>query len=360
MTMFSLGRPDAHQLVPAFRVNVNGSPLPPRAVADLISATVHEDVAAPSMFTLRLINWDMQRLRVTWADDDLFSEGDQVTVQMGYVDQLAPLITGEITGLEPEFVADEVPTLLVRGYDRRHRLMRSRNTRSFTQVKDSDIAAQIAATVGLTARVEDSGVTHSYVLQHNQTDLEFLQERAARIGYEVVVEDRTLFFRPHQHTSASLLTLRLDRDLIEFYPRLTTMSQVGQVTVRGWNPQEKQSIIGQAGGGDQRGMMGGLTGGPAASNSAFGSASAASVEQPVFSQAEADQIARGRFNEMALAYISGDGVAVGRTDLRAGTVVTIEGLGRRFSGQYYIGSATHSYSPQQGYRTAFTVRRNAT
>lgn len=359
MPLIALDRQDSGRLVPAFRVQVNGTALPPQATADLISATVHEDVGAPSMFTLRLINWDMHRLSVTWADDDLFSEGDQVAVQMGYVDQLKQLMIGEITGLEPEFVNGEVPTLTVRGYDRRHRLMRSRNTRSFTQVKDSDIAVQIASALSLTARVEDSGVTHSYVLQHNQTDLEFLQERAARIGYEVVVEDRTLFFRPHQHTTTPLLTLSRDRDLIEFYPRLTTMSQVDQVTVRGWNPQEKQPIVGQAGSGDQRGTMGGFTGGPAASSSAFGSSAAASVEQPVSSQAEADQIARGRFNTMALAYISGEGVCVGRTDLRAGTVVAIEGLGRRFSGHYYLTSTTHSYSPTQGYRTAFTVRRNA-
>lgn len=357
---FSLSYNDTSRLVPAFRVQVNGSPIPARAAADLISATVHEDVGAPSMFTLRLLNWDMHRQRVTWSDDDLFTEGDQVAVQMGYVDHITSLIVGEITGLEPEFITNEIPTLTVRGYDRRHRLMRSRNTRSFTQLKDSDIAAQIAAALSLTARVEDSGVTHSYVLQHNQTDLEFLHERAARIGYEVVVEDRTLFFRPQQHTTTPVLTLSRDRDLIEFYPRLTTMSQVGQVTVRGWDPQEKQAIVGQAGGGDQRGTMGGVTGGPAASNSAFGSASSTSVEQPIASQAEADQIARGRFNQMALAYISGEGVCVGRTDLRAGTVVTMQGLGRRFSGQYYITSATHSYSPTQGYRTAFTVRRNAT
>ena len=119
-------------------------------------------------------------------------------------------------------------------------------------------------------------------------------------------------------------------------------------------------MVGQADDGDQRSTMGGTLGGPSASASAFGNTSAASVVQPVSTQAEADQIARGRFNEMALAYISGEGVAVGRTDLRAGSVVRIEGLGRRFSGQYYVTSTVHSYTPTQGYRTAFTVRRNAT
>lgn len=57
---------------------------------------------------------------------------------------------------------------------------------------------------------------------------------------------------------------------------------------------------------------------------------------------------------------AGEGVCDGRTDLRAGTVVKIEGLGERFSGLYYVTSTTHSYTLKYGYRMAFTVRRNAT
>lgn len=351
---------EVRDLVPSFRVWVNGSELPSQAAADLITAAVHEDVGVPGMFTLQLVNWDMVRLEVTWADDDLFAVGGEVEIQMGYVDGLETLMVGEITGLEPEFCADEIPMLTVRGYDRRHRLMRGRKTRSFTQVKDSDIAAQIASDLGLTAQVEDTGVTLDYVLQHNQTDMEFLQDRARRIGYEVVVEDKTLYFRPHRNTESEVLTLARDVDLLEFYPRLTTLNQVGQVTVRGWSPKDKAEIIGQAGAGDEATTMGGATIGPTVATDAFGQASVASVDRPVFSQAEADQIALGRFNDIALAYVAGEGVCIGRTDLRAGTVINIEGVGQRFSGLYYVTSATHSYAPGRGYRTAFAVRRNAT
>ena len=348
------------RLAPEFRVRINGADPPLRAVTDLITATVHEDVGAPGMFTLQLINWDMTNLEVTWADDDLFAEGNQVEIQMGYVDNLETLMIGEITGLEPEFSADEVPKLTVRGYDRRHRLLRDRKTRSFTQVKDSDIASQIAGELGLTARVEDSGVTLDYALQHNQTDMEFLQERAWRIGYEVAVDDRALYFGPHRNTESEVLTLARDVDLIEFYPRSTVLNQVGQMAVRGWNPKDKAAIVGRAGTGDETTTMDGSTTGPTAADDAFGQASAASVDRPVFSQAEADQIALGLFNGMALAHIRGEGVCIGRADLRAGTVIRMEGLGRRFSGLYYVTSATHRYSPARGYHTAFIVRRNAT
>jgi len=345
-------------LVPTFRVSINGADLPEEAAADLLSVTVHEDVDAPGMFTLRLTNWDMFKQEVTWSDDSLFAVGGEVEVQMGYVDQLEQLIVGEITGLEPEFSASEAPLLIVRGYDRRHRLLRGRKTRSFTQVKDSDIASQIASDLGLSARAEDTRVTLDYVLQHNQTDMDFLQDRARRIGYEVAIEEKTLLFRPYQNAESEALTLRRDEDLLEFYPRLTTLSQVGDVAVRGWSPKDKAAVVGKAAAGAETGAMGD-EGGPSAA-AAFGKASATSVDRPVFSQAEADKIALGRLNTIALSYVDGEGICIGRTDLRAGTVIKIEGLGRRFSGRYYITTTTHSYIPARGYRTAFTVRRNAT
>ena len=65
------------RLVPAFRVRINGADLPPAAAADVIQVAVCQDVSAPSMFELRMINRDQQKLRVTWSDDKLFAEGSE-------------------------------------------------------------------------------------------------------------------------------------------------------------------------------------------------------------------------------------------------------------------------------------------
>jgi phage protein D len=227
-------------------------------------------------------------------------------------------------------------------------------------VKDSDIAGRLASGAGLTADATDTGVTLDYVLQNNLTDLEFLQERAGRIGYEVVVQERTLYFRPRRHTQAATLTLTVGADLLRFAPRLTTLTQVGEVAVRAWSPQDKAGWLGQAGAGSEVTTMGGSTRGPAATNRAFGEASRPVVDRPVSSQAEADEVARGLFNEMALAYVTGEATCDGRTDLRAGNVVEIAGAGERFSGFYYVTSAMHLYSAASGYQTTFTFRRNAT
>jgi phage protein D len=131
------------------------------------------------------------------------------------------------------------------------------------------------------------------------------------------------------------------------------------VVVRGWDVKGKQAIVGKAGVGQEAAAMGRASG-PKAANRAFGKASTSIVDQPARGKAEADQIALGRFNELALAYVQGTVACAGRPQLQAGMVVHIDGAGQNFSGPYYVTSVTHRLSQDQGYRTSFTVERNAT
>jgi phage protein D len=347
-------------LVPDFDVIINGTAINADAQAHVLSVSVDDQVALPSMFTLELAGSDEQGDEVPWIDDEnLFAIGHVVEVKMGYADNLETLFKGEITGLEPEFAFDRLPSLTVRGYDRRHRLQLGRKTKTFVQQKDSDIASQVASQAGLTAQVTDSKVVHEYVVQANQTDMEFLQERARRIQYEIGIDDKTLLFRPVNNDASEALTIKMDDDLLEFYPRLTASTQISEVKVMGWSPKDKKSLLGQAGVGKESSTMGGQQSGAQLVQSAFGDVTGVIATRPVMTQAEADQMAEAHFNERVLTLISGEGMCRGRTDLRSGMVIKIDGVGQRFSGQYYVTGVVHQYRPQHSYQTHFTIRRNA-
>jgi phage protein D len=345
--------------LPDFDVRVNGAALPPTARSDIRAVTVQEDVDALSMFALELRNWDDQGLKVSWSDSSLFAVGNEVEISLGYVDGLQKVMLAEIASLEAAFTADELPTLTVRGYDHRHRLARGRKTRTFSQMKDSAIASQVAREAGLRAVTKDTRISHTYIVQSNQTDLDFLEGRASLIGYEVYVKDKVLYFQPPQNDRAATLRLSLDADISEFTPRLSSLAQVGEVVVRGWDVKQKKNVLGRAGIGQESSAMGGNVSGPKVASRAFGKASIASVSQPVQSKAQADQIALGRFNDMALGFIQGDVACSGNPKLRAGIVVDIAGAGRTFSGSYYVTSVIHMVTPEDGYQTSLTVQRTA-
>jgi uncharacterized protein len=346
-------------LAAVFDVSVNGSLLPVEAKLHVVGITVEDDAEWPSMFTLEMATTMEQDDPMYWVDNDLFAVGGAVEVKLGYGDAPESVFIGEITGLEPRFAYGQLPLLVVRGYDRRHRLTRLRKTRTFVKQKDSDIASAIAGEAGLSAEATDSEVTHDYVLQANQSDMEFLQERARRIHYELALEDRTLYFRPVPFDKGESVTLSAAGELLEFLPRLTSALPVTEVTVRGWSPKDKKEIVGRAQAGDEPSTMGGDKSGAAVVESAFGASAGLIADIPVMSQPEADQIAKARYNRAVLGFIHGEGVCYGRADLRGGKVVKIEGVGRRFSGNYFVTSAHHYYRPQRGYYTHLSMRRNA-
>lgn len=343
---------------PQFKVLVDGSELATEVAVDVLSVTVCQYTEGADMFTIELNNRNSEQQEYKWADSDEFDLGSEVEIKTGYMDHLATLIKGEITAVEPEFVAGEAAAVKVQGYDRLHRFRRDRKTRSFIEMKDSQVAEQMAQELQLQSQVEDTEVVHPYLFQNNQTNIDFLQERARRIRYEVDVESKTLIFRPAANDSGKSITLRFGEKLQAFRPRLTTLGQVSKVIVQGWNPKTKEAIVGRAGAGDEISKMEGDTIGAALTESAFGETKTYVVDKYLFSQTEAEQIAKAKYNDMIVDFITGEGTTIGVPELRAGDVIELSGLGSRFSGLYYATAVSHVVNPE-GYLTHFSVKRNA-
>ena len=181
-------------LVPDFEIRINGQSMV-EAERDLRSIRVEQRIDTLSMFALTLDNWAAERQTVSWSDSSVFDVGAEVEIRLGWMNRLTKVMTGEITGIEPRFSADDPASVTIRGYDLGHRLTRTWRTRSYTRMKDSQIASQVASRAGLNAAVTNTEVTHEHVLQSNQTDLDFLRARARTYGWEVFVRDRTLNYR---------------------------------------------------------------------------------------------------------------------------------------------------------------------
>jgi uncharacterized protein len=202
-------------------------------------------------------------------------------------------------------------------------------------------------------------VVHSYVLQNNLSDFDFLIERARRIRYEVLVQGQTLIFRKAANHLGKSLTLEYAKTLKQFQPRLSMHAQVSEVKVRAWDPAKKEAILGVGKVGDEDTKMAGQSSGPQLADTAFGKSGAAWVTLPAVSQAEAEQIAKARFNHLAMHFIEGEGEAVGNKGIKAGLILELKGLGSRFSGDYYLKKTEHRVNPKTGYVTRFCAVRNA-
>jgi phage protein D len=356
---------------PAFKVEINGATLAADVSKNITDVSAIHELDTTDHFSLTIAN-PYPKMRWTHTSDaDLFKEGSAIRIEMGYVDNLQVMVDGEITSISPSFPESGTPTVRVEGHSRLHRLQGSGKTRTFQDVTDKEIVERIARDLNLSPQAEETKTKHPYVIQFNQTDLDFLKERAQYIHFEVLVEGTTLIFRKAKEDQSKAYTLvwgspsksfdatKSVLPLKHFNPTLNTLHQVNEVIVRGYDPKNKKPITGRAGAGDETTTMGGSQTGAQVAAQAFGSTrEEVRVDTPIASQEEADQRARAVYNQRALQLVTGSGSTIGLPDLRAGRVIELDGLGPRFSGLYYVTQATHSIS-SGGYLTTFSVKRNA-
>jgi phage protein D len=322
-------------------IKVGGRELPRPIYTQLIDVMVDQHVHLPGMFQLRLRDPDLKLL-----DGGPFDLTKTVEIAATDADNhRCDLISGEITALEPEFSAGMVAELTVTGYDRLHRLYRENKSATYLNVKDSDLAQQIAGNAGLQADVEPTQTVYDHIFQDNLSDLAFLLQRARRIGYECHVRAGKLTFRKPVK-SPPALTLTWGADMQAFHVRMALTEQVNEVTVRGWNVQNKAVIVGRATDGQLYPQIGEAKDGAGWVSQGGGRSRRVLVDQPLVSQAEADILAAARLDEISGAFIEADGVAFRRPDLKAGFVVRLEKLGKRLSGDYLVTRVTHRYTAQ--------------
>ena len=140
-------------------------------------------------------------------------------------------------GLTP----DGPSRLVVAGFDKGQSFNKGTDTKTYKDVKDSDLAQQIAQRNGLQADVEDSKVVDDYVLQNNVTDYDFLMQRAALAGYRFMVDDKKLTFKTPQVDGDSVATLTWMQNIGRFVQEVNTFDQVSKVTPTGWDSKQKQA-----------------------------------------------------------------------------------------------------------------------
>lgn len=329
---------------------IEGEAAPREALQRLMRVTVEQGLHLPSLCTVRIQDDNLEL-----ADGNAFAIGKALRVEMGTGNNLETIFDGEIVALELQPTAAGAVTLVVRAYDRSHRLHRGRQTATFVQMTDSDIATRIAREAGLDPDVESTSEVYEYILQDNRTHYEFLRDRAERIGFAFWVDEGKLHFRRPSASPPAPIVLEWGRDLLRFHPVQSAGRQVDEVIVRGWDPQAKRAIVGRATRGRGAAEVGdGRPGGQVAA-SAFGQAKVVVVQRPVRTQGEADALAQALCDELSQAYVRAEGQTNGTVSLRPGQVVEIHNVGRRFGGKYYVTQAIHSISTQAGYRTDFSA-----
>jgi phage protein D/phage baseplate assembly protein gpV len=345
--------PDVY--VPTFEMRVGDRRLETSIVKSIMEITVTEHFTGPNSFSFRLND---PKLALIDEKKGPFTEGTRVEIDLGFVSKTRKMIVGEISALTADLPSSGPAVVEVQGFDLFHGLARGTVYRQFggetpnSELRDSDIVAQIASEMRLQPNVEPTDAHTLTRIQNNQTNLAFLQDLAEKNNYFVKVDSGTIYFRSEPPPRPDTIRLEWGKTLLNFSPRLSTAGLVNEVVVRGWDQIRKQRILVNV----KRDSTEPVPISPAGSeqiSKGSGGRSQRVIDVPVSSFVEAKAIAESVLRTQQVTAVAGSGTCLGNPAIRVGAKLELSGIGR-FAGSYFITTVTHSIS-QNGYLTSFGV-----
>ncbi|MBA3820765.1 MAG: hypothetical protein H0X17_17875 [Deltaproteobacteria bacterium] len=324
--------------------------------ANFISYIVERDMYQPDMAAAVLSN-----------QNDIYASNVKVGSELEIkVSDGKSIYKGEIIGLEPVYKGGEPTRLLVRAMNKLHRLRRIRKSLTFTEKTDKQILSQIVKDADLTLDWKhEKSITYKHVYQHNLSGLEFVRQRAARMGCHVWCVDSTLFVKEPDFSASSGIKVSVDQggNLRSFTPRISSANVVKKVTVKGWNPETKELITGEAtASASPLGSQGCVE-----ACGKHGGEESITVDQPIWSKEEADAIAKAKLRDMNMSFLTGEAEMAGNPDIDVGKVIEIVANAMSssdpFNGRYYVMGVTHRHTMPKGneggYATIVKFARDA-
>ena len=329
---------------PRFAVEVGSTTFqePGGRIADLVVETT---LAGADRFSFSLnYPFDEELGEFSGLEWSAFEIGTDVEIAMGYGGDgtLTPLLTGSIASIHSEFTVEKGPTVTISGFGLLKQLMNGTSSRSWEEVAVGEAVEEVLSSYPFgTVDVQDADIKRMKLIQDNQSDYRFIEALADHYGFSFFAERDTVRFRPQSGRGSDrdpVAELWYGEALHDFYAEITDTKDDHRIEVRSWDADAAEETV--------------ATAGPktAPNTEVF--------RVPVMSQNEAQRIADKQHSQHADGRITGHGEADGVPEIRASEVVTLEELGGRFSGDYYVTNATHRMGAS-GYRTTFEVQEVA-
>ena len=140
--------------------------------------------------------------------------------------------------------------------------------------------------------------------------------------------------------------LEFGKTLIEFCPCADVRRLITEVEVRGWDNSKGKAVVGSAVIDDIDGKGGKIV------KENFGDQKEIRIDPTVHDIKRAEELAKNILTQNARKYITGAGMARGDTEIRARSIIKVNGVGKKFSNKYYIQCTRHVLNAN-GYTTYF-------
>lgn len=317
----------------ACSVYVNGNKL--KDAFSLVSASVRLALNRIGKATLKFNAGNMDTQTFDESDDTLFKPGNPIRLDAGDTDKEDTLFEGSIIGVRILTGKDFRSYMVVECRDCAYPATQGRKNRIFEKKKDSDIIQEVLKDYG-SVDVDATQYQHPTLVQYYCSDWDFALSRADACGLFVCTDGNKIKVKKPEVGGSPVLTVTFGEDLTAFDLELTADEQFTQYEAVSWNPKEQKTVKVSATA-PSLNKQGDLQ----PKSIATGDSMLLQTDAPTEEKA-LKQWADGQALKAGLARYQGSISFYGSAKVKPGCLIELKGLGKRFNGNLFVGSVTHT------------------
>ena len=293
-----------------------------------------------------------------FCNDGTFTIGSEVSIHLGYKDDVQEVFAGEVTGFAPRLDEYSAPLMEVKMHSKLHRLNKGTRCASFEHKTPAGIIRDIVQGYNLNADVEEFGPEYSYIEQSSYTDHGYILYLAGKYGKSVYCNGNTVHVKTEITPTDDDVVLEWGKTIISARTKADLAAQLSAVTATGWDMRKCSGFTATATMKDVPLKIGGEycweDNAKGYDSHKVGQLSSSSFTD----EKDAMEVARSVLLGRSLQFQSCEAKTEGNCRIRPGNRLTVKYLGRQSDGEYLVYSVEHSLSVQDGYFTTCHLKRN--
>lgn len=295
---------------------------------------------------------------VDFDNDDVFVLGSEVSIHLGYKDDVEEVFVGEVTEFAPRFEEYNPPSMEVKLKTKLHKLKKGIKYKSFENKTPADIIKDIVSKYDLTVDVEEFGPEYSYTEQHNLSDYDYIVYLADKYGKFIYCYNNTVYVKTEITPTNDDVVLEWGKTLIKARTEIDIKKQLSAVTATGWDVMKCEGFAATATMKDVPLKIGGEYCWEDNSRG-YDPHKVTQLNSADFTdEAEAMEIAKAVILKRSLNFQTCEAKTEGNYHIRPGNRITVKYLGKESDGEYLVSSVEHTFNVQEGYFTTCHLKRN--
>ena len=295
---------------------------------------------------------------VKLLDKKVLSLESQISIHLGYKDDVDEVFDGEILGFRTVLPEYGVEQLEVYGCNSLHRLNHGSHWRSYEEKKPDEIVKALVDGYSLKAKIDSFGSPKLFTSQQGLSDYEYLMILAGSHGLDVYSYGDTVYVGQNIAISTDEIIFEWGKSLISFEGKHDVQHLVSSSTTVGWDPQKNESFASTVKMSDIPLKVGGDKDWTKLSNGGSGLWETTLVDHSVTDTNEAKLLATGILQKNSMLFSRAQGTGEGNYKLHPGMRVTIKMVGETFEGEYIAETVNHTFDWRKGFQTEFHLKRN--